>query len=142
MTRPRFGLVRTRLELVTQNPFAGDLVPVMSLRAAERQAFLSRSCPKNIGNLRELTWYCRQVPQLLGHQIYQYYYYLRFFLFSGLSNRTVILYPHTPSGKGSSVQIDRRSGNPHAKFLTFYYAIVLGSAGWAKVYCSRQTRFP
>lgn len=37
----------------------------MSPREAERQELLSWSCPKNIGNFRQLTWYCRQVPQSL-----------------------------------------------------------------------------
>lgn len=80
MTRPTLEHVRTRCELLTAVPFECDLVPVMSLRPPDRQAFLSRSCPNNIGNLRQLTWYCRQVAQSLASFIVQYYYYLCFFL--------------------------------------------------------------
>ena len=72
------------------------LAHVMSSRLPERQALLFGNCPKNIGNLRQLTWYCRQVPQytdmpaLLNHNM------LYFRSPSRLSRRTVILCVHLP----------------------------------------------
>jgi len=51
----------------------------MSSSYTERQAILCRSCPKNIGILRHIAWYCRQVVLHIGLWVYLNYYILRFF---------------------------------------------------------------
>src|SRR6516225_12173950 len=58
---PRTGVPAPRF-LLGSNDLAGrGLAHVMSPEMAERQALLVGSCPKNIGNLRQLAWYFRQV---------------------------------------------------------------------------------
>jgi hypothetical protein len=94
---PRFQTCPHLLEIRTLVSKRCDLVPVMSSREPERQAFLSRSCPKNIGNLRQFTWYCRQVYQRIAMPAPEYHHYLYFCLDLGLYRRTVILNSHPPS---------------------------------------------
>lgn len=63
----------------------------MSSSLPDRQALLFGSCPKNIGNLRQLTWYSRQVPLHIERLALVYHYILYFLLDLTLSRRTVIL---------------------------------------------------
>ena len=93
LTRHRNQRVRTR-PFWRMNSVGRGLAHVMSSRLPDRQALLFRSCPKNIGNLRQLTWYSRQVPQYIGTAVSDWPYILRFSLNSPLSSRTVILCVH------------------------------------------------
>ena len=51
----------------------------MSSGLPDRQAFLSRSCPKNAGNLRQFTQYCRQLFLYIVSNSLKNHYYSRFF---------------------------------------------------------------
>ena len=68
----------------------------MSFALPERQEILFCSCPKNAGNLRQFTCYCRQVGLLIAWPIDHYHYHLRFPLPQSLSARTVILSSQSP----------------------------------------------
>jgi hypothetical protein len=70
------------------------LVSLMSSTPPDRQALLFCSCPKNIGNLRQFAWYCRQAALLIEYTGIPIPYILRFSSKSGLSARTVILCSH------------------------------------------------
>jgi hypothetical protein len=69
----------------------------MASTHTERQAIPLGNCPKNVGNLRQFAWYCRQVSLLIVYRELRWPYYLCFFLNSYLSHRTVILCPHAHS---------------------------------------------
>jgi hypothetical protein len=64
---------------------------VMASACCERQGILSRSCPKNAGNLRQIAWYCRQVGPVIVLVFADTHNQLCFFKNSGLSESTVIL---------------------------------------------------
>ena len=63
----------------------------MSFALAERQAILFCSCPKNAGNLRQLSCYSRQVGLLIAQHRGFHHYPLCFCSPARLSARTVIL---------------------------------------------------